>query len=86
MSLIPYTRHWVENGVELSEIVTVETPSVLNAATLRTRADEALADLRTIATSSGTLTAAQLSNAVRLCARVLIALVRLHLSKLDDVT
>lgn len=54
-------------------------------ATLRTRADSALTDLRTIRDSSGNLSSAQLSNAVRLLARVLIVLVRLALSRYDGV-
>lgn len=58
----------------------------VNGATLRTRADEALAGLRTVAGSSGTLNGLQLSNGLRVCARVLIVLVRLQLSKLDDIT
>lgn len=56
-----------------------------NADTIRARADQALEGLRTIAGSSGTLTGAQLSNAVRLLARACIALVRLSLSRLDNV-
>lgn len=55
-----------------------------NNTTIRTQAEAALIGLRTTATSTGTLTGAQLSNAVRLMAKVLIALVRLQLSKLDS--
>jgi hypothetical protein len=59
-------------------------PTEAVAQTLNERADAALADLRTIATSTGTLTGAQLSNAVRVLARVGIALIRLELRRLDD--
>lgn len=54
-----------------------------NEDALRQRAENALADLRTVAGSSGTLTGAQLSNAVRLLARVAAALIRLHLRRLE---
>jgi hypothetical protein len=63
-----------------------ETPLPAEAVaenTIRDDADKALDGLRQIATSTGTLTGAQLSNAVRLLARVAIRLVRLQLSKLD---
>lgn len=52
-------------------------------ATARADADQALDGLRLIANSTGTLTGAQLSNAVRLLAKVAIRLVRLQLRKLD---
>jgi hypothetical protein len=54
-----------------------------NYRTLETRADQALTDLRTIATSEGSLSNAQLSNAVRVIARVCIALIRLELRRLE---
>jgi hypothetical protein len=54
-----------------------------NDSTIRTQAESALVDLRTLANSSGTLNGANLSNAVRLLARVCIGLVRLQLTKLD---
>lgn len=64
---------------------TGEPPAeVVAEITVRTRVDQALDGLRQIRDSSGTLTAAQLSQAVRLLARVQIALVRLVLRKLDD--
>jgi hypothetical protein len=56
-----------------------------NDLTMRAEVDQALDGLRQIANSSGTLTAAQLSNAVRLLARVLIRVIRFQLSKLDGV-
>ena len=61
------------------------TEEELRPTTLRTRADAALVDLRTIRDSSGNLSSAQLSNAVRLMARVLIVLIRLALSRYDGV-
>lgn len=48
------------------------------------RADQALDGLKTIRDSTGALTLAQLSNAVRLLATVVIALVRLRLGRRDD--
>lgn len=54
-----------------------------NERDMRTRADAALADLRTIRDSTGTLTGLQLSNAVRMLARVLLVLARLYLRRLD---
>lgn len=54
--------------------------------TLHDQADQALASLRTITATTGTLTGVQLSNAVRIMARVLIVLVRLVIRRLDDVT
>lgn len=56
-----------------------------NDAKIRDQAEKALADLRTIRDSSGNLSSAQLSNAARLFARVLIVLVRLSLSRFDGV-
>ena len=53
------------------------------AHTISDDADKALDGLRQLAASTGTLTGAQLSNAVRLLARVAIRLVRLQLGKLD---
>jgi hypothetical protein len=56
-----------------------------NETTIRAEVDQALDGLRLITNSSGTLTAAQLSNAVRLLARVLIRVIRFQLGKLDAV-
>ena len=63
----------------------VYDPLWSNDAKIRDQADKALVDLRTIRDSSGNLSSAQLSNAVRLMARVLIVLVRLSLSRFDGV-
>jgi hypothetical protein len=52
--------------------------------TIRSRADQALADLRTIRDSTGTLTTAQLSSAVRVLARVGIGLIRLALRRFSN--
>jgi hypothetical protein len=54
-----------------------------NATLMRADVDQALDGLRAIINSSGTLTGAQLSNAVRLLARVLLRLCRFQLGKLD---
>lgn len=54
-----------------------------NASTIEDSVDQALTDLRTIANSSGTLTGAQLSNAVRVIARVLIRFGRHYFRRLD---
>jgi hypothetical protein len=56
-----------------------------NDTAMRAEVDQALDGLRAIINSSGTLTAAQLSNAVRLLARVLLRLCRFQLGKLDAV-
>lgn len=45
------------------------------------RVNDALGGLKTIADSTGTLTALQLSNAVRLLARAVIALIRIRLGR-----
>lgn len=74
--------HFID-GVKVYDSAT--TPEGQNETTMRTQADAALADLRLVASSSGTLTGAQLSNAVRVIARVVIALVRLQLRRLDGV-
>ncbi len=64
--------------------VTWETsPEQDNEASLQQRAGDVLADLRTIRDTSGSLTAAQLSNAVRVLARACIAITRLHLRRLE---
>lgn len=64
---------WAEPVVEVNERV------------LDQRAEAAMAGLRTLATGTGTLTSAQLTAALRLCARVLLVLVRLRLRRLDAV-
>jgi hypothetical protein len=69
----------------LSGLAAVETAAT-NDTTIRDKVDKALDGLRTIAGSSGNLSAANLSNAVRLLARVQIGLIRLQLSKLDDTS
>jgi hypothetical protein len=66
------------------EELAVRTADANNAA-MRAEVDQALDGLRAIINSSGTLTAAQLSNAVRLLARVLLRLCRFQLGKLDAV-
>ena len=61
----------------------VADPLWTNEAKVRANAEQALADLRTIRDSTGNLSSAQLSNAVRVLARVSVVLVRLALSKFD---
>ena len=63
--------------------VVADDPANINYRTMRADASQAMDGLRQIANSTGTLTGAQLSNAVRLLARVAIRLVRLQLSQLD---
>lgn len=67
-------------GTETVAIPVEET----NADTLRARAEQAIDGLRLIKASTGTLTGLQLSNAVRLLATVLLAILRLQLNRLDD--
>jgi hypothetical protein len=74
---------WVERLFTADELAA--RAAAVNAATMRAEVDQALDGLRQIANSSGTLTAAQLSNAVRLLARVLIRVIRFQLGKLDAV-
>lgn len=59
------------------------SPEQQNDTTIRQQLDAALADLRIVRNTSGTLTAANLSNAARLLARVQIGVARLVLEKLD---
>jgi hypothetical protein len=56
-----------------------------NLTALTDRADAALADLRLIVNSTGTLTGLQLSNAVRVLARADVGLIRLLLLRLDGI-
>lgn len=72
---------WTERAKTPDELAS-ETAK-RNDSTVRQQAEAALVDLRTIAQSSGTLTGAQLSNAVRVIARACIGLIRLQLGKLD---
>jgi hypothetical protein len=69
----------------LSERLTADSITT-NEASIRGKVDTALDGLRTIAATSGTLSGANLSNAVRLLARVQVGLIRLQLSKLDDAS
>ncbi len=75
-------RETYQNGqVTVDE---VEVPDeVVHEQTLNARADGVLTDLRALANTTGTLTGAQLSGAVRLLARVLLTLARLHWRRLD---
>jgi hypothetical protein len=74
---------WVERLFTADELAA--RAAAVNAATMRAEVDQALDGLRQIANSSGTLTGTQLSNAVRLLARVMIRVIRFQLSKLDAV-
>lgn len=73
-----------QSGNLVSEqVVVVDTTSETNETSTRTNAEQAIDGLRTIAGSSGTLTAAQLSSAVRLLARVALHVIRITLGKHD---
>ncbi len=75
-----------ENGILVSEqIVEVDTTLETNELGTRTKAEQAIDGLKSIANSSGTLTGLQLSNAVRLLAKVSLHLIRMSLNK-HDVT
>lgn len=77
-------RQVYDKGVLVdSQDLTIDD-TVGNADTLRTRADQSIAGLVQIKNSTGTLTGLQLSNAVRLLATVLLAILRLQLGRLDD--
>ncbi len=58
---------------------------VIHEQTLNSRADGLLADLRALANTTGNLSSAQLSGAVRLLARALLTLARLYWRRLDGV-
>lgn len=90
-----WTARWVDGTLEVTadrpladlqaavDAAPLDDADVANAVALRTRAGEALTDLRTIVGSTGSLTNAQLSNAVRALARVNMALIRLAIRRLD---
>ncbi len=62
----------------------VEVPDeLINEQTLNARADGMLLDLRALANTTGNLSSAQVSGAVRLLARGLLTLARLHWRRLD---
>ncbi len=62
----------------------IEVPDEqINAQTLNARADSVLTDLRALANTSGNLSSAQVSGAVRVLARALLTLSRLHWGRLD---
>lgn len=74
-------------GASKVEVTTHEpemTPERVNRDTTRQRAEQALDGLRTIKNTTGSLTAAQLSNAVRLLATVCLHLARLQLGRHED--
>ncbi len=56
---------------------------VVHEQTLNARADGLMGDLRALANTTGNLSSAQLSGAVRLLARVLLTLARLYWRRLD---
>jgi hypothetical protein len=66
----------VDYGVPQSDGTLVPLP-------MATRIDQALDGLKLIRDSTGTLTALQLSNAVRLLANVAIAVVRLYIGRVE---
>ncbi len=58
---------------------------VIHEQTLNSRADGLLVDLRALANTTGNLSSAQLSGAVRLLARAFLTLSRLYWRRLDGV-
>lgn len=72
---------WTERAKTQDEL-DAETQQT-NEGTLNQRADTAIGDLRTIRDSSGNLTNAQLSSAVRAIAGAGIVIIRLLIRKLD---
>lgn len=79
-----FTRYDQSGNVLESRVVTWEsTPEQDNEETLTDRAATAMADLRTLTNTTGTLTNAQVANGLRLVARVALALIRLQLRQLD---
>ncbi len=75
-------RETYQNGqVTVDEI---EVPDELvHEQTLNARADALMLDLRALVNTTGNLSSAQLSAAVRLLARALLTLARLHWRRLD---
>ncbi len=64
----------------------IEVPDeLIHEQTLNARADGLMVDLRALANTTGNLSSAQLSGAVRLLARVLLTLARLYWRRLDGV-
>ncbi len=62
----------------------VEIPDeLIHEQTLNARADGLITDLRAVANTTGNLSSAQLSGAVRLLARALMTLARLYWRRLD---
>ncbi len=62
----------------------IEIPDeVINEQTLNARSDGLLLDLRALVNTTGNLSAAQLSGAVRLLARAMLTLARLYWRRLD---
>ncbi len=75
-------RETYQNGqITVDEI---EIPDeVIHEQTLNARADTVLVDLRALVNTTGNLSSAQLSTAVRVLARALLTLTRLHWRRLD---
>jgi hypothetical protein len=69
---------------EASRIVQRLTTENLQEETIRDNAQAVLQDLRQIRDSTGTLSSANLSAAVRVLARAVIAIIRLQLRQLDN--
>lgn len=76
------TKTW--DAVTLACVAIPIDPSQANATTIESRAAQAITDLSTIANSTGTLTALQLSNAVRMLATVLRSTVRYQFNRLNS--
>ncbi len=77
-------RETYQNGqVTVDE---VEVPDeLIHEQMLNARVDSVLPDLRVLVNTTGTLTNTQVANGLRLVARVLIAIIRLHLRRFDGV-
>ncbi len=75
-------RETYQNGqITVDEIEVSD--DFIHEQTLNARADTALTDLRALVNTTGNLSSAQLSTAVRVLARVLLTLARLHWRRLD---
>jgi hypothetical protein len=77
------TRETYQNGVLVTTDTVTVPDEVSNEQTLNSRADTAIADMRALANGTGTLTAAQLTTAVRGIAKAVLYLMRLYLRRLD---
>jgi hypothetical protein len=81
---MPETVETYEDGVLVATETVEVAPQAVNQRAQQDRAIEAISSLRQLKNTTGNLSSAQVSNAVRLFAAVLLALVRMAYGRFEE--